>query len=427
MQFENGPKITKVNEKQHSSALTSSSDTQAEINTDLPENRLKRAINHYQFEQETLPKTFGLSFKDRFLITRASLFKGFSNISGEDYVRLLREGKVLSDSRAQISDSFMPNNEAAEIALEAYMQMVDGWYQKITDMPEGEDKEEAVFRMIAALFVCGVLIHPARDGNGQTFKGIVLSYLHDLLPAKKDFFIPIKYDIEHHNLGHEMAISFMGGGGHVVMEDDLTGGRVPRIEPKSERDKRLLDFIAQIKKIENDTQYLLGESFAERDRKREEAYGKLVEEAGDELQLSDYFKSEIVTYEDRRRLLFFRKKIPKYESLITTFRRGCINYLKTQGYPIEQIDVTVRGSSGQKIDRASFAVRQLMGTDSGRKVLTDYVITGGATIGEEDTPANILFKKAVKMIGRQKENIKKTLESKGEHDQRHKEMLNLLS
>lgn len=128
---------------------------QIEIDTDSPEIRLRRATNHFNFELTNLSHTFGMSFKDRFISIRSSLFKGFPNISGEDHNRLLSEGKVLSDSRAQIRDEFMPSNEAAEAALEGFMPMIDKWYEAIQVMPEGEDKEQAVYRMLSAVFVGG--------------------------------------------------------------------------------------------------------------------------------------------------------------------------------------------------------------------------------------------------------------------------------
>lgn len=393
-----------------------------EVNTDSEENRVKRAVNHYNFELADLPHTFGKNFKDRFVSIRLSLFKGFPNISGEDHSTLLSEGRVLSDDRAQIHDEFMPSNEAAEAALEGYMPMVDRWYQEIQALPDGEDKDEATFRMLSAMFIGGVLIHPGRDGNGQTFKGLALSYMHDLLPHYGDKFIPIKYGRDTYTPEHEMAITFMGGR-FLHEQNDLTAGAVPEIEPKTDKDKRVVDYINRAFEIQYRTPYIEEESFDDREKKIEVALSEMIDEAARELGMPEIAEKQIYRYAEEKRFLFLKKKVPVYLPQITSFSRGCLDYLRTQGYPSEQVQVTVYGPPGQKIDRASNAARQLMATEEGQRVLTEYVMTGSAHVGEEDSLTNELFRKAVRMISKQKDNIQKTLETKDDHDRRHQEMI----
>jgi len=347
-------------------------------------------------------------------------------VAGEDHKRLLSEGKILSDHRPQIHDEFMPSNEAAEVALEGYMPMVDAWFRDIKARPEKIDRREATFRMMAAMFVGGVLIHPARDGNGQTFKGLILSYMHDLLPDHQERFVPIKYDRDHHNSTHEMAISFMGGG-FLAMENDLTSGAVPDIEPKSDKDKRIVEYIDRANEIQYRTPYLEGESFEYRDTKVQLALSAMINEFVSELKMPQIAEREIIRYTLERKFFFLKRKIPVYMPIINSFKRGCLDYFRAQKYPTEQARVTVSSPTGEKIDRASNAARQLMGTEDGRRVLTQYVLTGSAQIEDEHTLTNELFRKAIKMIGRQEDSIRDTLETKEEHQRRHEDMLKLLT
>lgn len=319
--------IDTQNQMVESNALSKKSEP--EVDTDLPKNRLKRAINHYQFEQTVLPVTFGLTFKERFLLIRASLFKGFSNISGEDYKKLLSEGKVLSDSRAQIEDEFMPSNEAAEVAIEGYMATIDSWYQDIQALPEGRDKKEAAFRMLAALFVIGVLIHPTRDGNGQTFKGVTLSYLHDLLPEMRDYFIPIKYTSDTHKPTHEMAISFMGGG-MLAMENDLTAGAVPKIEPKSDKDRRIMQGIEQANEIQR-TPFLESETLQEYDKKTEAALSSHILELARELNMPHITERDIIRYDTSRQFVILKKKFLYTHHGLLLSNIGVLNTSKNKG------------------------------------------------------------------------------------------------
>lgn len=261
-----------------------------------------------------------------------------------------------------------------------------------------------------------MLIHPTRDGNGQTFKAIILSYLHDLLPDHQERFVPIKYD-QTFDPEKEMAIAFMGGGRSVSEEEDLISGNVPAIETDDSRMNQLIDYALEARRL-----YYSDNS----QEKIDELVSSLVSDCENKLELKNLPQKRIINWENKKGW-FRTKRIPIYTPPYVAFMDGCFEYLKKHGYPAESISVSLNYGSNQKLDRASSAVRRLFATQQGQKVLSDYVMTGNAEIGEEDTLVNELFRKTIKMLGRQKENIVKTLETKDEHDRRHQEMMQLLS
>lgn len=395
-----------------------------EIDTDKEESRVKRAINHYNFEQGAVKYTEGLPFKDRFVKVRAELFKGFPNIAGENQHKLLSEGNILSDKRAQIMDEYCPTDEAATAALETYVPQVDQWYEEIKRIPEGKEKEEAALRMITAMFVGGIMIHPGRDGNGQTFKGLALSYLHDLLPAYKDRYIPIKYGSKDHDYQHELGIAFMGGG-MLSEQEDILSGSVREIEPKDETDNSLMELLVQARHIMYGTLWKDGESFESFNERREKELKALAEEAAVKLEMPQLSQEKISHWAEEKRYWLLKRQIPVYLPVLKSLQQTIAELWKTKGYAEERINATVFGPPGSKRDRASDVVRQVWVEEKGRQVLNQYVKAGGETM--EQTEPNDVLTKMVKTLEKQKKHVVEVLETKEEHDKRHIEMMRKLS
>ncbi len=342
-------------------------------------------------------------------------FKGFSNIYGEDYQRLLAEGRVLSDARVVgVGDSFSPYDEVAEAALDQYIPMVDSWHQSLKDIPDSEDKQAMVMRMGKAVYFGGMRIHPTKDGNRQTFIGMTLSYLHDLAPNLRDKFFPIKYGSG--DLAPRKTVGIMGPS--LGEENNLTTFEVPNITPRNERDRLMVDYIFQAHEINRRTPYIEGESIKDREDKIESALMGLAKKASLELQIPAIAEKHIYRYEESRKYLFFKKRFPVYSSQIISFINGCREYLLSQGYPREQVNVTAHGSGGQKVDRASHAVRQLFTTDEGKQLLNDFV-WGKEIVIADDDPNNKLWRKTLGILERQKQNFLDTLESREDHVARH--------
>ncbi len=398
----------------------SNSSEPTKIDTNLTENRQKRAKNQFEFEQTKLPETFGQKFKDRFLMIRDGLFAGFSDVDGEDVHRLAKQGKVMSDKRGQTPDEYMPTDAAAEEVLPKYMGMVDSWYQEINRMPYSEDREQAVKRMLSTMFVCGIMIHPVRDGNGQSFKMTALSYLHDLLPQYRDKFFPIKYDVKTHMYEHEVGIKFMGGG-VMASSEDLSAGRVPEIVPKDEIDAKLVDLLKRTYDIRWKNEYDDSEPYDTRKKRLDKQVENEITKVTSEVNLPQLAERDVSRWETTGRF-WSRKKVPIYPPPLDTFQKKLYDHLIKEGYDEERVTSTVYGSV-QKIGRASYAIRQLIGSEDGSEVLTNYVLRGKDEIHDGDTIPNVLYNKALRQIKRQQQHMFEIIETGHEHEQRHKRMI----
>lgn len=386
----------------------------AETDTDSSQSRLKRADNQYRFEMTTEAATYGKGFKDRYTASRVGLFEGFSNVRGEDYRRLAAEGRILSDDRPQVKDEYMPSNEAAAAALEGFVPLIDSLYQRLAAMPEDEEREEVVFRMLGALFVGGVLIHPASDGNGQTFKMLVVNYLHDLLPAYRDRFLPIKYDQGEIEKEYSMMVGFMGG--RLISEkDDLVAGKVPEIEPKDERDARVVQLAHMARGIRD--KIIVGENLVETQERECRDMRSVVEEAA-KLD-TELFAEVLGRLKPPETRWFGLKKVASGDIPVpVVFLGRCVDYLVKQGYPLEQSEATVYSRTVNKLGRASHAVRRLMTTETGLQMISDYVISGRRDLANEGEDDRLLFGKMINAMDRQKDKFKTALEAKEEHRQR---------
>jgi hypothetical protein len=59
-------------------------------------------------------------------------------------------------------------------------------------MEDIQQKEAASLRLASVAYNLGMVINPYNDGNGQTFRLVALSYLHELAPQYKDQYLPYR-------------------------------------------------------------------------------------------------------------------------------------------------------------------------------------------------------------------------------------------
>ncbi len=143
---------------------------------DTPENRLLRVKNQKKLE-EHLSDTFGQPVLTRLDIIHRKLFEGITGIQGEgmDRVRGIKletkEGLIEASYASQeyLKDRFLPELDA----------VVANLYSQIQTLPQAE-RSQAVQNLSSVIYALGIPIHPYREGNGQSLKLVVLSYLHEL-------------------------------------------------------------------------------------------------------------------------------------------------------------------------------------------------------------------------------------------------------
>lgn len=388
-------------------------------NTNVESSRLQRAQNQFEFQQTRLSETFGKPFTDRFVLLRKNLFKGFTDVAGEDVHGLMEKGQVLSDARAHVHNEFLPSNEAAAVALPKYIKLIDSLFEEIKSLPEAKTKIETAFRFLAVLFVGGVLIHPAKDGNGQTFKMLVQSYLHDLLPESRHKWIPIKYASGDEVVKRDMTVQFMGG--RLLPEsEDLIGGSVEHI-PRVGAAAALINGLEKLAGL----QLKLVSSGALEPAAYIAAMNKGVEQiiqtVAEEIGEKHFARREVETYREFG-VGRFKIKIPKtYVQRRETFDKAVREQFGKLGYPTEMINATMNNGSGDQIDRASYAVRQLLATEEGLAFISKYVLTGQAETGGATPFQERLFGKAARAFDKLTLRIQEVLESEEEHQQRHLE------
>lgn len=381
--------------------------------TDSQESRLKRAINQYEFEQHHIQETYGKPFRDRFFAARTAIFADFNDVYGEDVHRLAREGKIVSDNRSEIEihDQFAPQTLAVEQAMAEFEPNVDEWYQRLSEMPAGDEKTEAVKRFLSVLYVAGVSIQPTTDGNKQTFKTIVLSYMHDLLPDTRNTYPPMQQTNNEWHPDKDMGTAFFGGG-FTPEGRDITSVSVPPFEPADEEEKTILDALALALKVDKRTPTAGG---TQKDwNETWQRNGQTI------LKIADSVAAET----NNPRFKQIRKELKRPDGARLYLQRESLTRLEEKGlHDPWQMRVTVYGGSGEKIDRASWAVKKLWGTPEGKAFTENYIFEGKGKTEQGDDSEAKLFWKATNALENQRLHMWKVMEGEEEHIQRHEEML----
>lgn len=384
------------------------------VDTNTEQSRLKRAVNQYEFENNGLAQTHGKKFKERFFAIRQAIFRDFANVQGEDVSRLAREGKIISDNRKkiEISDQFVPLTDAAEEAMSMIESKIDEWYQRIKSMNIEKDKiQEMVQRFLSVLYVAGVTIQPTTDGNKQTFKVLVSSYMHDLLPETADLYPPMQQTDADHSQDKDMGITFVGGAlAHPDL--DLTTIPVPPFEPNEEDEVSVLSALALANKT-NKMQISSNASDADFDqleKKKAQIIFKIAQ------ALAHETKSKIFDRVQR-------------EAVIPSSAKGCLQqaaleyFIKKKKYDYWQIFATIFPGFEPKIARSTWAVKTLWASKEGIKFVEEYIFNGELKKNKGDNSKELLFWKASNVFDAQRVHMWQVMETKIEHQRRHAQML----
>lgn len=77
-----------------------------------------------------------------------------------------------------------------------FTTFTDELYARIKNLPEAQ-QSEASLRLGAVLYTLGIAMHPYDDGNGQTFRLMALSYIHELAGEQyEQSYFPYKFTAE---------------------------------------------------------------------------------------------------------------------------------------------------------------------------------------------------------------------------------------
>jgi hypothetical protein len=384
------------------------------VNTDTEQSRLKRAINQHAFEKNGLSQTHGKTFRERFFAIRQAIFRDFANVQGEDVSRLAREGKIISDNRKKIevSDQFVPLTDSAEDAMTMIEAKIDEWYQRIkSENIDKDTMQEMVQRFLSVLYVAGVTIQPTTDGNKQTFKVLVSSYMHDLLPETAGIFPPMQQTDADHSQKKDMGITFVGG--NLAPPDlDLTTIPVPPFEPNEEDEVSVLSALTLANKT-NKMRISADASDVEFDqfeKKKAHLISKI---------------AQALSYETKSKIF---DKVQQ-EILMPSSAKGCLQraalefFIRKQKYDYWQIFATIFPGFEPKIARASWAVKTLWGSKDGVKFVEEYIFDGKLEKNKGNKSQELLFWKASNVFEAQRAHMWQVMETETDHEQRHTQMM----
>lgn len=229
------------------SAITpSESSKPKELSTDAEIVRLQRCENQFKMyalvnvnetrAKVTIQSLEPLSAPERFLAIRDAIFPE------EQFPFIDEEGQKpaqLVSRQLENKDSWYPKMEAVGRLLPKLFRLVDTCEDEIKKMTS-RDQEKAIIRMVGVFHTLGIFLHPTANGNGQTFKLEMLSYLHQYIPNLRDKFIPLKLP----DTISEKNANVLG-----IPIDDLTDFEVPGIKPKNEKDAQLIELFNEISKV----------------------------------------------------------------------------------------------------------------------------------------------------------------------------------
>lgn len=111
----------------------------------------------------------GKNFKSRFEIVRKHLL-----------------GLSPDNDPARHDDSqYFASPEDIDIHFQQYSKLMDKLYGGVISIPN-PDKEGASLRFGGLVYMYGIIIHPKKDGNGQSLRAIALSYIKEFAPKYKN-------------------------------------------------------------------------------------------------------------------------------------------------------------------------------------------------------------------------------------------------
>jgi len=146
------------------------------VNTDNEKVRLERGIQQFEFENNQMEHLKGMPLLKRFLIIRRAIFGDIGNVKGFPPERLTFDGNRENYPTKKVVTTFFPE----------FIKFIDTQAEVLAV----EDPQQ-IFRFCSVLFLFGIWIHNFPDGNAQTYRETILSYLREFKVTES--FFPIKY------------------------------------------------------------------------------------------------------------------------------------------------------------------------------------------------------------------------------------------
>ncbi len=191
---------------------------------------------------ETIDDLKGKDIRDRFLCIRRNLFPP-EEFQGIDVNPAKSSGygeEIFTRTTNKDKDFYPRLKESREILTPSYLNVIDTAYNRILEIEDKDQRESAFKRLASVSYTLGIMIHPAPDGNGQTFKTLALSYLHEGCSDLEDSYLPLKIsgEFSRPNLGLQTMFS-----------QAFISIPVPDFYPQDEFDKDLVDANSKITDI----------------------------------------------------------------------------------------------------------------------------------------------------------------------------------
>jgi hypothetical protein len=217
-------------------------ENQEEVSLDDEHIRIRRAIHQHEFYFDStkpnyIAKTYGHPVTQRWSEVREAIIPPdeFPLITGQE----ANSQSIMTRSIDNGAEDYPDLRLTAKELFPNLCKTIDECEDTIETFSASE-KAEAGRRLATVLLVLGITIHPSIDGNGQTFKCLTLSYLHQLDPSLRDNFFPIKYSQLLMKQDRDLTLRFKG----IIADLDL-----PDIPAQSEEDQKIVDFMEELNNL----------------------------------------------------------------------------------------------------------------------------------------------------------------------------------
>lgn len=162
----------------------------ARDNPDSLQGRAKREKAQFSLEKK-LSSLEGTSIIERLVSIREQLFKDFESVAG-DKITQVRDGLVSTNYQKELYYYPHPIDNARKW-FPSFIRTIDALYDRMLEHKQQQELTLAqALRFASVIYCLGIVIHPYRDGNGQTLRMTALSYLHELHDSFKGKYLSFR-------------------------------------------------------------------------------------------------------------------------------------------------------------------------------------------------------------------------------------------
>lgn len=240
---------------------------------DSVESRGERGERQYEFEHG-LADLRGQSIVERFFAIRDAIF--FDSLS-----------KLSSRLDILVSDNDVKGYPSRELVAEKYLPalyvLADSIHEDLAKLDE-DTRADKGFRLAVINYICGILIHQATDGNGQTQKLLSLSYIREFCPEYNDHYFPIKYVPRYHD-----DTLYKATDDFEVFKFKVDSTLPPQIDQNAQK---IFDYVKKLRLLETQSEAdpenleLMGNDYGAYEKKVLALYVSVYEEIQTELGIS---------------------------------------------------------------------------------------------------------------------------------------------